>query len=63
MGESDGTSGSAASSGADSSPPGSFAGEAPRVDFYVLEEAAAGAAAEEGLLTPEAGVEEALIAG
>lgn len=43
MGESDGTSGSAASSGADSSPPGSFAGEAPRVDFYVIEGAAAGA--------------------
>lgn len=43
MGESDGTSGSAASSGAGSSLPASFAADALRVDFYVLEEAAAGA--------------------
>lgn len=41
MGESDGTSGSAASSGADSSPPASFAGEGLRVDFYVVEGIAA----------------------
>ena len=34
-----------------------------RLRRRMLEEAAAGAAAEEGLLTPEAGVEEALIAG
>ncbi|HEU5443817.1 MAG TPA: DNA polymerase III subunit chi [Steroidobacteraceae bacterium] len=43
MGESDGTSGSAASSGADSSPPASFTGETLRVDFYVIEGTAPGA--------------------
>ncbi|HEV7139375.1 MAG TPA: DNA polymerase III subunit chi [Steroidobacteraceae bacterium] len=42
MGDSDGTSGSAASSGADSSRPGSFADEALRVDFYVIEGTAPG---------------------
>jgi DNA polymerase-3 subunit chi len=43
MGESDGTSGSAASSGADSSPPASSTGETLRVDFYVIEGSAADA--------------------
>jgi DNA polymerase-3 subunit chi len=44
MGDGDGISASAASSGADSSPPGSFAAEKSlRVDFYVIEGAAAAA--------------------
>ncbi len=43
MGESDGTSGSAASSGAGSSSPASSAGETLRVDFYVIEGSAADA--------------------
>ncbi len=44
MVDSDGTSASAGSSGADSSPRGSSAAEqTPRVDFYVIDDAAAGA--------------------
>lgn len=44
MGDGDGISASAGSSGADSSPPASFAADHPlRVDFYVLEGAAAAA--------------------
>jgi DNA polymerase III subunit chi len=43
MGDGDGISASAGSSGAESSPPASSAGEGLRVDFYILEEATAAA--------------------